>query len=388
MGIACSTDPLPSGTPNATPNATPNSTPNSTPTKTPKQVNFTLTTSACGSSGNGVDQISITFSNISGGYSNYYERNETWYASSAEAIAGTFSGAPFLAGGTATYFGVPFGTWYVAMRDFFNPSNVTVKSFTNNCVTQTPTVTRTPTQTPPITYNKYYVEVHTCGQCEYGNSFIGGLGSYVTFANFTPTIGKFYLQSSGFQDYSYKILNYFSAGSSGDLICGTTPYDSCYDACGQPIPSQTPAATPASTPAPTPSPAVGLCYTYELDGTVNQDNYGITYTDPNVGASQSVKFNMILGMDAGSVTIFKICSTVDPTLLDYTINPPSPTGVGYVNGITKSGGSTICSSSFDCQNPPPPITYCYNEDGVDYAFSTMGDCEAAAGQNICGECVG
>jgi hypothetical protein len=124
-------------------------------------------------------------------------------------------------------------------------------------VTSTPTVTptSTPTATPEPTYDSYFVEIHTCGQCEYGNGYNNGLGGYVRFpSNFTPTIGKFYRDSPPFDFYSYKILNYIS-GPTNAPICLTTPYDSCYDACGQslPTPTPTPTATPVP-PTPTPTP--------------------------------------------------------------------------------------------------------------------------------------
>ena len=136
--------------------------------------------------------------------------------------------------------------------------------------TTTATPTPTPTPTPDPTYNSYFAEIHICGQCEYGNSYNGGLGGYVKFpSNYSAVVGKFYIQSNGFQDYSYKIVNAVSS-SLGGTLCSTTPYDDCYIACGQPT---TPTATPTPTPTPTPtaaptSPSYDLYYAdeYVCDG--------------------------------------------------------------------------------------------------------------------------
>jgi len=127
--------------------------------------------------------------------------------------------------------------------------------------TYTPTPTPTPTLEP--TYNSYFAEIHICGQCEYGNSFNGGLGGYVKFpSNYIAVVGKFYIQSNGFQDYSYKILNSVSS-TLGGTLCNITPYDSCYDACSQSTPTPTPSPTP--TPTPTPSPTPDPNFYYEAD---------------------------------------------------------------------------------------------------------------------------
>jgi hypothetical protein len=128
-----------------------------------------------------------------------------------------------------------------------------------------------------------------------------------------------------------------------------------------PTPTVTPTATPTATPTVTPTPTTtstitptptstqiaGECYTITVSTTVNQDNYGIRFTDPNVGAIQSVKFNMLPDQgDGASYALFYICSTDDPTLLDYTGG--SAYGVGSISGVTKSIPTGSCESSFDC----------------------------------------
>ena len=148
-------------------------------------------------------------------------------------------------------------------------------------------------------------------------------------------------------------------------------------------------ATPTPTPTPTPTQTQGdgLCYRYEVSDTVNQNNYGVRYTDPNVGTSQDVKFNMLPGDDGNSFTTFNICSNVDPTLLDYTGG--SPIGVGSVSGVARFGGLTPCTSSFGCTTPPA-AEYCYTDQYgvVQGPFETIQDCNAAAGGRVCDQCVG
>jgi hypothetical protein len=157
-----------------------------------------------------------------------------------------------------------------------------------------------------------------------------------------------------------------------------------------PTPTPTPTSTtvvPTSTPTPTPTSTqlVGQCYTINVSTTVNQNNYGIRYTDPNIGASQDVKFNMLPSVDAGSYSTFYICSTVDPTLLDYTGG--FAIGVGSIAGVTKLGPNGICSASLDCSTL---IQYCYYNSVQQQTigpFNTQQECQAAAGSYICSQCV-
>ncbi len=184
----------------------------------------------------------------------------------------------------------------------------------------------------------------------------------------------------------------------GQLLTGMTYHNIDNSVTGFTITSSgtctnsiTVSTTASPTPTPTPTPTAtsggqGLCYRYEVSNTVNQDSYGVRYTDPNVGTSQDVKFNMLPAEDGGSYAIFNICSTVDPTLLDYTGG--SPIGVGSVSGVARFGGITSCSSSFDCTTPT--TTYCYTNAlaVVVGPFSTLQECQNAAGSYICSACVG
>jgi hypothetical protein len=133
--------------------------------------------------------------------------------------------------------------------------------------------------TPPVTptYNSYYVEAHNCGVgCEYGAQFY----TYAKFpSSYSAVAGKFYLQASGFQDYSYKIINSVDP-SLGGTLCSTTPYDTCYAACGTTPPvSLTPSVTP---PTPCPSTSATPAYNFYYM------NRYVCYT-PNAGQCNFVE---------------------------------------------------------------------------------------------------
>jgi hypothetical protein len=258
----CSTLPTPTPTPTitATPTVTPTptitSTPTPTPTVTPVPVNFTLSQSACSSG-----LVTATYSNFSGGSGgNSYVYNTTWYATAAEAIAGTFSSLPIGNPTTVGIANVPLGTWYFAMRDWTNISNVTVKSITNNCPTPTPTPTptSTPTVTPTATadpYDYYYADEYSCADCGViQNSFVR-----VAFPTGTSvTLTKYYrrFDNTGF------VYRLTEATTTGISVLLTTPqYNSCPQAClytptPTPTITPTPTATPTVTPTPTATPTV------------------------------------------------------------------------------------------------------------------------------------
>jgi hypothetical protein len=157
--------------------------------------------------------------------------------------------------------------------------------------------------------------------------------------------------------------------------------------CTNSITKETNPSTPEPTPEPTQEPqGDGYCYRYEVSDLTNQNDYGVRYTDPGVGFSQDAKFNTLLGEDANGYSIYNICSTVDPTLLDYTGG--SAVGVGSVAGVARFGGTTPCSSSLGCTTPPQ-TTYCYVDEQsvVQGPFSTLQECNAAAGGRQCDQCL-
>jgi hypothetical protein len=134
---------------------------------------------------------------------------------------------------------------------------------------------------------------------------------------------------------------------------------------------------PTATPTPTPEPESGQCYTYQVETGVNQSNYGVRYTLPDQ-SSQDELFSQMLSLDGGSYAEFYICSTVDPTLLDYTGG--FAVGVGSVQGITRTGPNGLCDNNFDCSNPQPTNYSCSGGtciEDIGGGFSSLEDCQAA-----------
>jgi len=146
-----------------------------------------------------------------------------------------------------------------------------------------------------------------------------------------------------------------------------------YSLCEQPTPTPT---SVVQTPTPTPTlSGSGQCYVYQVQSTVSQSNYGVRYTPPGL-SSRDELFNQMLAIDGGSYSEFRICSTVDPTLLDYTLG--YAVGVGSVEGITRTGPLGLCTNNFDCS--PSSTNYCC--DGGECiecldGFSSFEDCQAA-----------
>jgi hypothetical protein len=87
----------------------------------------------------------------------------------------------------------------------------------------------------------------------------------------------------------------------------------------------------------------------------------------------------MLGIDSGSYVTFNICSTVDPTLLDYTGG--FAVSVGSVNGITRTGPNGFCDTNFDCDGAQPQTSYCCSGGAciecAEGGFSSLEDCMAA-----------
>jgi hypothetical protein len=115
----------------------------------------------------------------------------------------------------------------------------------------------------------------------------------------------------------------------------------------------TPTPTATSTPTATPTQAPGQCYKYQVESYVTQSNYGVRYTPPGQG-SRDERFSEMLNISPIDYSEFFICSTVDPTLLDYTGG--FAIGVGSVSGVTRTGPNGSCNDFSDCTNPGPTPT--------------------------------
>ena len=152
--------------------------------------------------------------------------------------------------------------------------------------------------------------------------------------------------------------------------------------------------SPTPTPTPTPTAASGECYTYQVDYSVSQSNYGIRYTAPGQ-SSQDYTFNQMIALDGGSYIEFNICSTVEPTLLDYTQGYAM--GVGSINGVSRTGPNGSCSSTLDCgsmsQTPTPTPTtpsggFVSETYGCVNGQCTQGVGNYATYAECCGQCAG
>ena len=124
---------------------TPTATPTPTPTATPEPVTFNVQENACESGGR-----SVSVENIVGG-SGQYDVSTILQNTYNDALNGSFTSIP---GNNYNYGFTPNSTYYVAVRDTNNYSNVYVFSGTINCPIITPTPTSTdvpPTATPTPT---------------------------------------------------------------------------------------------------------------------------------------------------------------------------------------------------------------------------------------------
>jgi hypothetical protein len=135
-----------------------------------------------------------------------------------------------------------------------------------------------------------------------------------------------------------------------------------------PAPSQTPAATPAptppATPAPTPNVGSGKCYSFTLENSVDRNGYGVSYK-PVGGSTVYNKFSELV--EDGNGVIY-VCSTVDPTQLQYS--GPVYNSVGFIQGVTKSGPNANCNSNLDCTPSLPVFVYYRAGEVMDTNLST------------------
>jgi hypothetical protein len=364
--VAC-VDATPTNTPTATRTATPTSTPTNTPTATPTRtptatptpvpVDFTLTKTACTGS-----TVGATYSNFSGGSGgNSYVYNTTWYASEEEAIAGAFSALPIGNPTQLTLFNVPLGTWYFAVRDWTNTSNVKVRSITNNCPTPTQTPTVTPTATPTATptntpttdpYHYYLASEYDCTNCN--NTANDVLIAFPTA--FTPSNTKYYKATS--LNYSYRVFDVTEQPSGIAVIMNTTAYNSCGQACGiaatptntatntpTSTPTNTPTATPPATPTQTPSATpTSTTSTFTITWSNNFITTGTNnlkiYKNSSLIVDQFGQGNSSFTVEASDVITYELIST-SPDFTEVQI-------IDSVHGtISNCGGgsSTISQTS-------------------------------------------
>jgi hypothetical protein len=106
--------------------------------------------------------------------------------------------------------------------------------------------------------------------------------------------------------------------------------------------------TPTPTPTPTPTTNNGQCYTYTVDNSIiiSNTDYGVSYLTVSNGYT-SAQFNSIPSESGiGGTSIYHICSSEPPVLLDY--RGPSPVSTDNPEGIISSGPDGPCTTNFDC----------------------------------------
>lgn len=217
-------------TPTLTVTNTPTPTVTSTPTPTPTQLplDFTLT-AECNPQG-------TNMTNFSGG-SGQWEYTANVFASENEALN---AGLWFTVANSWNNVGTQTdadGTYWAAVRDLNNPSNIIAKSVTISCITPTPTstITPTPTSTPAPTTTTTPTQTPTStptptptlpplnftitGTCENGGS--------IRLSNFVGATNNQYQYSTGTYTTENSALNAptwfgISGGSGGLLIIGSS----------------------------------------------------------------------------------------------------------------------------------------------------------------------
>jgi hypothetical protein len=124
--VDCAPTPTPTPTSTPTPTPTATSTPTPTPTPTLPPLNFSI-------SGTCTNNGSIRLTDFVGSSSNNYQYTGGAHTTENSALNSTFW-APVVGGNTASVNIGSSGTYWVAVRETENPSNIIAKSATINCV--------------------------------------------------------------------------------------------------------------------------------------------------------------------------------------------------------------------------------------------------------------
>jgi hypothetical protein len=124
--VDCEPIPTPTPTATSTPTPTATSTPTPTPTPTLPPLNFSIS-GTCNNNG------SIRLTDFVGSASNNYQYTGGAHTTENSALNSTFW-APVVGGNTAIVNIGSSGTYWVAVRETENPSNIIAKSATINCV--------------------------------------------------------------------------------------------------------------------------------------------------------------------------------------------------------------------------------------------------------------
>jgi hypothetical protein len=154
-----------------------------------------------------------------------------------------------------------------------------------------------------------------------------------------------------------------------------------------PVPTNEPTPTPTSTPTPTPTATVqntGTCQFWQVDlQEIDQTRYGIAYTHPTSGATQS-RFSQLQGsLDPTdeNIVVFGVCSESQSSIYDFDNNQMVIPQVG----ITQLADGGVCTSDNECtwtfQPTPTPTSTSVSPTPTEVVCRTY-DCFADGGESV------
>jgi hypothetical protein len=278
--------PTPTSTPSPTPTSTPTPTPTSTPTPTQSPLDFTFTAEC--------DPQGTNITNFSGG-SGQWEYTANVFGSENEALN---AGLWYTVANSWNNVGVQTnsdGTYWAAVRDLNNPSNIIAKSVTISCVTPTPTPTPTSTPTPTPTPEMVTLNIDLA----YGiDSFSFGGVTYTSDTTINVIRNQTYTAicgSSFFSTFTGTGLAPLvqNASNIAVTVTGSTATLNVVSTLPEPTPTPTPTNTPTPTPTststPTPTPTLPPL-NFSISGTCN-NNGSIRLSDFVGSASNNYQYS-------------------------------------------------------------------------------------------------
>ena len=155
-----------------------------------------------------------------------------------------------------------------------------------------------------------------------------------------------------------------------------------------PVPTNEPTPSPTSTAIPpTPTATVqntGTCQFWQVDlREIDQARYGIAYTHPTSGATQS-RFNQLLSSidpTDENIVVFGVCSESQSAIYDFDNNQLVIPQVG----ITQLADGGVCTTDNECswtfQPTPTPTSTSVSPTPTEVVCRTY-DCFADGGENV------
>ena len=160
----------------------------------------------------------------------------------------------------------------------------------------------------------------------------------------------------------------------------------------EPTPTPTPTSTPTPTPTstaipPTPTATVqntGTCQFWQVDlREIDETRYGIAYTHPTSGATES-RFNQLessIDPTDENIVVFGVCSESQSAIYDFDNNQLVIPQVG----ITQLADGGVCTTDNECswtfQPTPTPTSTSVSPTPTEVVCRTY-DCYADGGENV------